>query len=169
MEFFLQQIFSVGFVKFEGVYALTCWGAYEKLVVQVRMAVKPVVVLNNWITMIFLKTGPDVKPVSSNSEEQTLYMDPQYLLRVPRKYRMRDQVLWEMNTCFRMCSLLHQLSSFYLCDLQFLLCFVMSVCFFAVWMPFDKKAHGKSTSLCHMVTCNTDGNLYQAYSQCQKS
>ncbi|MCI4382749.1 hypothetical protein PGIGA_G00018350 [Pangasianodon gigas] len=37
------------------------------------------------------KVGPVVKPKSSNSEELTSYMDTQPLLRVPRKYRMRDQ------------------------------------------------------------------------------
>ncbi|KAK2843310.1 hypothetical protein Q7C36_011525 [Tachysurus vachellii] len=41
--------------------------------------------------LLLSKVDPAVKPKSSNSEELTSYPDVQPLLRVPQKYRMRDQ------------------------------------------------------------------------------
>lgn len=63
-------------------------------------------VSNVWIMMTFSKIGQVVKPKSSNSKELTLYLDAKPLLRVPRKYRMRDQVPSKMFLecivcCFR--------------------------------------------------------------------
>ncbi|XP_058255107.1 sentrin-specific protease 6 [Hemibagrus wyckioides] len=41
--------------------------------------------------LLLNKVDPAVKPKSSNSEELTSYLDAKHLLRVPRKYRMRNQ------------------------------------------------------------------------------
>ncbi|KAK3537643.1 hypothetical protein QTP70_017033, partial [Hemibagrus guttatus] len=41
--------------------------------------------------LLLNKVDPAVKPKSSNSEELTSYLDVKHLLRVPRKYRMRNQ------------------------------------------------------------------------------
>lgn len=94
-----------------------------------------------WITTGFSKTGLIVKPMSSSSEKLTSYTDTQLLARLPRKYLMRDQVLWwkKLKKGLRIGQSLLFLHS---C----LSCFVMNVCVAVQYGYLLPKKHMESAS-----------------------